>query len=796
MEENKKIFIDETLNKFEERNGRLFIVEKSKSLAIEEVENILLSKNPGSILFITNNVFSAKELYNNFSKKLGEILLIDSFDAFNDAINIKSNASYEDYLKCSNSFIKKNSIVIISEKDSDSQILLHRKLCDNKSKNGVYNNDSKYAPFCISDFIAECKFDFVIINNIYDLLSNVQRESDIISANKNPDSIKPYIYDRIQLLNVSFYTDFSHSFKRLSNICHVATYCILLSDLIIDGQVIAFYMSLSLLDNDYSLIKNRNIILKLTNDYDADCNQICTDMSFCRNDDDILSNCIVLARQVKAKVSSDKVAMQKYFETEFSFMSDEEIFTKMFWAYTSISKKTGYSIDSIIDEFNGDNGTAIISNCFKKIFFVNDIKSNIESNIASLYVSEMAKKEVEFLMRIYKQYGIYHCPTNKLNSHVFMINRDDSGFDYYINKKIDFQSDKIINLSILGNKNDLDYKALLLSQIIKENKYARLDFPMLILANDVQKTIETIKKYIVDVNIYEKQSILYETQISDKSILVMSAEDFKDILSDLKLPYVIFFDIAFDTDTFSCIIDRLCMLDVKEVLVFATNGTLQGQFVNFWLKNVDILNGVSLPPIDITGYKSDRGNRCESSDIIRELDEIYLGFKYIATGKSNESEANDYADKLKAIINDYTLLSSCTAKETKNDMKFLTQAGQYFDGIFKNLYSVGGNGLIVEPTEKEKFEIFKKKNNETTSYKSKKNSFLDDYRNFEVPEEEKRRILIFNACSRLLNKTCDIKHCTTCSSTDDDLCEICDKYKLSADNSKCVYKILKLFLTL
>lgn len=744
IENKKKIlaeFISQTNRRFVENGGRLLIVEQSKSLAVRELNFILKNNTPNSFLCMVEDGVTADEFSRLLSPVLGKICVIDSLEKFEDVLKETGTelSAHTDLRITAAEFKRLYPVVIITAKDKYGKSVLNHAEFSVTDKLAALGGKGESAPYCISDFLAECAYGFVVIDNIYGFISVNAKEPLMSRAKKSPSK-----FEKFDFMNFCYYFDTEHSVKRLKNITAAADNCVLLSDVITVGEVFNFYIALTILTDRFSLNLARKQVKRLSVNYAEDCEHICGEVSYCQADEVALSSCMSFARTSRQIVPSDIDSMQKHLTDKLHFMSSEEIFLRVITAYLELFPQTKVtSTEDIIDAFENDENASLMARCFAKIFFDDKIKGKLEGNLATGFLGEMGKEDVEFLFNLIAEYGSYHRIAEEKACKLALLFRDDSGFEYFARTKDENDTKEknygnAVCYSLLGHKNDWYHKCSAIEKMLNgKDEKIKLAAPLLIVTDgDNESVAKLMAELMPNYNVSLDYETLNNVKINEKTIVVSDYTALKNTaLWFNDIGSAVFIDITPDIGLFGCVLNKITAICEQETVAFATYGTLDGYMTEHWASNFEVFDKGELIPMSFGGYVSPNGKKFDYADVIFDINEVYVGLGNIVNGLLDANGAKSVAKKFNKLISDYTLIVPFSAGEINADTVLLSTLGKVFSDIYGEAISVGGRGDSVE------------KISDTSAKKV---------------EYEYRQL--FNVCLKVLRRKCNLKtnNCAGC----------------------------------
>lgn len=746
-----KNYLNSTYKSFVENNGRLMIAEPSKSLAAKELNYIISKTMPESLLCVVEDEQAARELLLTLLV-YDDIKLITSSKQFYELFTAKSIAEARQNVKA---FTQVNKRLIITLKDSNGESVFNKKLFENKNNIEVYSDCDKSVPYCISDFLSECEYSFVAIDNIYNYI-NI-KNMVVTSSSKHNETVPPNVYDRIDFRDKSYFIETEYSFKRLNNVTAMANSCVLLSDVITVDEIVPFYLATELLNNRFSVTAARKQIE--SSDYDF-CDDICNEIIISLSDHSVLSKCMAVAGRGSHFVPQDIAEMDNFIRNKINYMTSEELFIRVVNAFRKSNPNA--SVENVLDTISVVDNVDITAKCIVNIFFANPTKKELEE-LSTTFVGNMKKTEIARIKKVFDKIGIYHAGENNNGCIIPAIYRENSGFEYLSSLAESTANgktghDKIIQYSVLGSKSEWYYKLLVLKKMItgQDNKI-KLSTPLLVVTDgDNKEVAEGIKEFMPADSVSENYIDLSDNYFNEtKQVVVCDYEQLN------KTPYwlngikdVVLIDITPNIYLFHSVVRKLSLFCEHEMIAFTSYGTLDGYMCEHWLKNFEVFGKKELIPISFGGFVSENEKRCDYAKFVHAINNVYVGLADIVNSKVNTAKAIKTAEDFNNLLTDYTLLTQYSSSEITTDMQALTKLSYKISEIFDNTVSIGGLGEEVITLDKDGKAV-----------KNERKQF-------------------FNVCAKYLRRQCNLKtiDCATCAMYSSHLLNDYESLKVAIEN--------------
>ena len=749
-------YSDKLKKHFEENDGKLFIVDYSKSCALQALKELLADKDGyRSLLCVVDDKEVATEFATVLKGTVGEITVVDTFSRLEELYKEISNglpmSALGNLKSLGRRFKEAYPNFIITARDEETgEALFNRYLCMDGTKNGVFDGKENVGYFCVSDLLSAFRYEFVVVDNVYARLSLEEQnyEQDKVYA--------PGRYERIDFLGKTYYADYTHSFKRLNNVMDGAKKCVAISDVIVEANAVNLYLALELLYGKSSLLETRELVLRVSENYEDDCEEICGQISN-YNNDEVLARCMQKLIGCKQTVPKDMYAMADYFSTQFEYMSEEEIFLRIVDAFTRTKFKGKLvSIQPIVDML--DNTMEMV-NCLCELFFSNEIKGALEGALTTSEVRKMTEEQIASLFEIFLRYGVYHSyPQDDDRCKVVRLKRDDSAYERYVRQISSERKDDEYSYSVLHDGSTLLYKCVAIKDMLGDEAKSGFTTPMLVVTRaNSEKVLDTLSKLLPD---YEcTLDINRATDPSKKTITIIDYELFRETALWLDIRSAVFFDIEYDAVILKNLINKALRYGDVTAYLLADYGDLSGVIADAWQDELLSPNQKAMP-IDNSKISVKGGEERTYAEVIRELEEVYCLLSDIVS-KGKKKYLAPCAEKFNKLITDFTSKSTIQTKELLDDFGYLAALAKDYNAIFKNCVSVGGEG---EQVLNEKY-YFKKIMKTIPSKKPSKPPKQEEVI-IEELETEERRVCFFNVCLKMLRRNCDCKknNCNGCKS--------------------------------
>ena len=712
------------MSRFRDSDGKLFLVDYSKSAALELMKKLFAECGKPSLLFIVNDGEIAKQFRALMENDFPGIGLIST------AAEIKAlvgEAKTPSALRSIAPGIKeKYKYLIVSAFSNDGRPILNYEICRDDGKSGNFAGNDKASAFTLSDVLTESGYEFVAIDSIFDYLGFVVEDKEK-EYKAGEDEI-------IDFLGQNYYTDTAHSYRRLNNIVDNSKYSLITSDEMTAPDAVSFYAVCELIRSDFSLINVRKQVMRYSMDYASLCDMIESNILGASRDPDIVSGCLQRTRGFANIVPGDVETMEAYLPRAFEFMSIEEAALKVVDYLVRHRLKGDFSrVDDVAERFGQDYGE--IADCFVDILFKNDLKAEIEKGLKNTKVSDMDKSEISAMFAVLLKYGLYHWHT-PLQSKPSLIRlfRESSGFEYIVRRLGRKEYDEKSVRTILGSGSERLYKCAEIQRMLTGvDEELAVKAPMLVvLRNDEKKVADCLKKLLPTYNVN-----VSGFKFEDDEINVITYEALRRAPMEFRVKSVVYFELCYDVALMKLLMSRLDNYGAPKQCILASGDTLDGLCSDAFdeILTADIRSLPILAP----NVTIKIGLDVPYSEIVEKLNIVYESLQN-AVEKGHPSIIDDVSKKYNHMLAEFTTYSSVPDGEIHMDIEFVARIGKYFSDIFANTVSVGGIGEQIVSVSRE-YQPATKKGEKPT----------------EKVSEDCERDFFFNVCSKALMHACDLK---------------------------------------
>ena len=732
-------FKERLKTRFAEDGGKVFFADASKVSAFSAVGELLSAENPDSTLCIVKNSTVAKQARTAiFADKSATLILNSaSFDMLLDGFS-KDREKSSEYAKL---FKEKYPNLIITL-DSAGDAVLHKVLTRMRGKAGEYNEG--HAMYAVSDFLTDAGYSFVIVDDVYSMFDFKAVPSE------SCEEMKPKSFERIDLLGVSYFVDTGHSYKKLSRIVDSSDKAVIISDTLVDKDIITFYAGLSLIKNSFSYKEAKKFAAAHAFDLTSEIDTVCGSISYCNTDSGILSRCLNKAMGSRQIIPSDLDSLAGYFMGNLNHMTQEEVFLRVI--YTQAKKRFSMKVshnEDIIRTLDDDDNLAM---AICDVFFDDELKGDIESELRNLHIAKMGEDEYRSIIKLFEKYAlISELPEIGERCNLFRIYHDDSAFEDLLRRENPgFDRDEE-SFSASYKGDDMIYKCVATKRLIESGK-AKL--PVLIVSLDKKERICSELSKILDKNV---EIFRDDMSVCDaETVTVMSYEELRSVANCLNIGSAVFFDVLPDINLFDSLVK--CALGLgkeSNVTVLVTYDNISGPLADSW-QDTWRSDKLKIVPIRNTEVYIKGDSALDYNVVVNRIDTLFESYKQLIEG-SYRANISDLAKDFSDVVSDFSLDVSVDRSVIETDFGYFKDIAGHYANVFANSVSVGSNGREVYFETRGELKGKKRSKGELTPY---------------TPVKENNKV-IFNICACQLHEGCDYKHLD---------CDICEKGAVSNVN--------------
>ena len=739
-------------SRFRESDGKLFLVDYSKSASLDVLKKLYSECGNPSLLFIVKDAGLAKqfsELMEADFQKIGIISDPSEIKALTGgAVTPSALRSIAPTIK------EKHKTLIVSAFAANGRAVLNHEICRDDGQSGNFSGKDNASAYTFSDVLTEAGYKFVAIDSVFDYLRFVSEDREY----------KPGEDEIIDFLGNTYYTDTAHSYRRLNNLIDSSKYSLIISDEMTDADAVSFYAVCELIRADLSLVEVRRKVMQHTMDYASLCGLINSNILGASSDPDIVSGCLQRTRGFANVVPSDLEAMSEYLPRALEFISMEEATLKVVNYLVNHRGGGDFSrVDTVAESFGQDYNE--IADCFVDIFFKNEFKAEIEKGLKHTKVADMEREEISSLFSVLLKYGLYHWHTPLKNKpQLLRLFRESSGFEYIVRRLGRKEYDARRSRTVLGDGSERLYKCAEIQRMLTgSEEELGIKTPMLVVLRDgAKKVAECLRKLLPDCKVHTS-GYKFDTG----AINIIDYDALRDTPMTFNVSSVVYLELCYDVALMRLMISRLADYGAPNQCILASGDTLDGLCADAFdeILTSDIRSLPVLAPC--VTIKS--GLDIPYSEIVKNLNIVYESLQN-AVEKGHPDIIDDVSTSYNHMLAEYTNYSSIPDDEIHMDIEFIARIGKYFSGVFANTVTSGGEGERVVSVSRE-YKLSTKKG--------------------EKPKEEIDEMLecdfFFNVCSKALMRVCDLTE-RNCGGCDNYNKHVVNRYEELLENINAFFK--------
>lgn len=727
-------YLKRLFDRFEKNNERLFFVDGSKARAFSAVKSLLKTYGCDSQLCIAQDETVASEVAGALGRSYITICTLNDFFDLLARLGVdKAQISDKALRDIAPSFKQSYPNIVIATKNSvANSSVLHARLCTNTRAvdKMFFGKGTIQPPYCISDFLSDCEYEFAIIDNVYEIISLKQEGSS--SELKSPEK-----YEMISFLGKTYYTDIDHSVKRLKKITNNAQKSVIISDLMVDKNAVTMYVALDLIYDSFPYKEAKNLVKSRSLAYNNDCENTASILSSFCSDDLFLSQCMQKNRGSLQITPRNMDEMQKYISDHTSHMTFEEICVKAIYSYAKA--KLGLNFRSVEDVFGALIDSSEMALCACEMFFRNALKGELESTLSTTHICDMKKEEINALVSIFNKYGEYfELPPVGDRCGVVRVYREESAFEHAI-RAIDEGFDKGGNAYCTSYDGDmLAYKCLTISNMISKGT---LKTPMIIVLESKGEAVVELLGQMLDssYSCLEGLGGLVDAEDQSKIISVIDYNELRRTASFLSVSSIIFFDITADISIFNALLKKSLASGDARAVILADYSDISGHMLDKW--GEALLSG-RLDPLPIRSNEIflKEATASDYAELIPQINEIYVAIRELCEGKYKRDHS-ELAAKIHSLVSHNSFAIFKEKAQMESDFEFFAGISKHYNAVFENSMTIGAHGERVESSRFETKLVTKKK--QTIAERG-------------VDKKEEPKAIMFNVCARQLHRSCDV----------------------------------------
>lgn len=686
--------------RFDAREGRLFVADLCKSRVLVALRDLMDKREGLTGLCVVRDRRIAEEMAHLLAKEDGNGLrprviaseqdLLDCLAELGGGVVTAEEDTLRDMARV---FAARFPRVIVCY-EQDGEAVLHRSLCLNHDISGVYNSVDA-APYCMSDFFADCGYGISILDDVYAMLDFEKAE------NEDPNKT-PFDYERLIFGGIRYYTETKHSYKRLLRLADSTPACVLLSDILLDRNLLKVYAMLNLLHPAFSFRKAREALRKHANNYTAECDEVYSTFSYCTDDENIQSICLHLLVDKKGYIPERLSDLGYYLNEGLNYLSREEVFLMaLYSAYQKMGADNYYSNVDVIRRLGDDE---VVASMFCAIFFSDEIKAELE--VRNLfYLTDMKSEDLLTLHSMVTERGCISEPLPPASERkISYIYHDESAFedllrceDPKIAKRIrcgelDHFDNHTDSYSVARRGDDTDYLCVAIKQMMEDQGLAT---PLLVVSDeDEASTCARFTELLPGTRCSTAPIDLFLPEEQRPSVITVDTDHLASMIPDIPVKTVIFTGGVRNPERLDRLLRKVSLLNggTAAIRILADYRDLSGHLTDLWSNRL-LGPSQDLLAVDNSDLTDSGGHKVAYSALADEVDGLYRDLRQLAE-QGTEVGVEQLAERYRSLTVRFPIddLPPLALDSVIRDLEFLGGLASAYRRIYENSVSVGSMG--------------------------------------------------------------------------------------------------------
>ncbi len=714
--------------------GKLFLVDYSKTSAAKSLIPLLEKERNASLLLIAENADAAADFAATLRPALGTVEVADTAEVLADLLGTSLHSPRTGLSRAAQTLSSRHKHLIVSAKDTGGAPLLHRVLCEEDRKSGAFAGADP-AAFCVSDLLAESGYEFIVLDRIYELFSLVEEDA------RHKQAYTPGAYDRIHFRGVNYYSETAASYSRVKNLLGSARMRVALSDVVLHNRVVELYAVLSMLYDDFNLIRMRQTVGSISKAYVEDCNRVCGNVLYYPDEDSIISGCLSRTGGGKLFVPRDVPTMRRFFRDTFAYMSEEELFLRMMAALSAKYSGGRYtSMDALLQHLADLED---MDDCLCRMCFSDSIRNRLEACASGDHIATLPPNELSAIFAAFREYGVYHF-LKDMEGHVegIRIRRDNSGFEHFVRNRARVYAytydDHVY--SVLTDGDDLFYKCVQIARMAEGKDQALpLKTPALVMFASREQA-DMAREHLRSML---PERITVTERITERAqLIVTDYARLRTTAADLRIGSAILADMTAEPVPLKLDLNRALFLGAERLYLIGSYGNLGGTLMDHWQEL--LFASQRALPYTFSELSSEKGRVRSYHGVMAELADLY-GFIRTVVRNGCPHHVEALTEEYIAVFAKYAAEMDIPKWQMTLELEYIARVGTFFENVFRHTASVGDGGERIRRTHME--------------YKR-----LSSGKIFAEEVEEFDQKCFFNVCPKMLRHECDLKDhsCADC----------------------------------
>lgn len=739
--------------RFTEQKGRILAVDVAKGRALKAVKEIREKQSFASSLFVVRNVGIAREYAHVFFPEGGARIVSSAEDirACLGECGLEDGYTDRKLKNAAEDFVRRFPNLIVCFAGTEGSVL-HSQLCMSNDLAGNYSV-AESTPYCFSDLLAECRYRFSVIDDVYRMLSFEEYDEP------NEETFSPLEYDRVVFKGQCYRTPAAYSYRRLLRVADSTESCIVLSNILADKTLLSLYAALSLVHPDFRYMQARDLVKSHASNFSYECEMLYGNLSLAYTDNTVQSLCLQKLDENPQLSPSEITTLYQYFHKQMQHFSMEEVFLRAIYYVAKRQYDGDYASNSAIINRIGDYNMSAYALC--DICFSDELKAAFETkeaNLTKMRFSLMSKSELATVMGIFRRFGGYALPVAGADSFkIARLYHDESGFEELLRHQkpvggvcADFDKTERVYATLRHGEDRL-YKCAYFKHVMENDGLANP--ALLVTLEKPDELCERFREFLPGTRFTDEPLDLLGANGADVSVAICHVDRFESMAVELPVKTVVFDTVLFDIEKMDILVKKAQnMGDGIQVRAMASYRDFTGFQADAWEAFIADESRRILP-ISASDMSKDQKNFYAYQDLVSELTSVNRSLQQLVEGRF-DGDLHALADQYRRMIVSYTDKAVAVNENAFSEFSLFKAMAAAYENVFANSVTVCTEGDMAYSVNAVQAFVSKK------AQKNPERRRGELFETVSLPQK-----IRFNVCSRQLNGTCDINahDCASCN---------------------------------